>query len=75
VVEGSVQKSNDRVRITAQLIDAKSGHHVWAEHYDRKLEDIFVLQDEITIKVLKALRLNLTDGMKVQEVDRYPSTL
>ena len=75
VVEGSVQKSNDRVRITAQLIDAKSGRHVWAEHYDRELKDIFDLQDEITIKILKALRLNLTDGMKVQEVDRYPCSL
>ncbi|MBN1107007.1 MAG: hypothetical protein JXL84_26625 [Deltaproteobacteria bacterium] len=75
VVEGSVQKSNDRLRMTAQLIDAKTGHHVWAEHYDRDLKDVFAIQDEITIKIIKALRLNLTDGMLVQEVDRYPCSL
>ena len=75
VVEGSVRKENDRVRITAQLIDAKSGRHLWAEHYDRELKNIFVIQDEITIKILKALRLTLTDGMLVKEVDRYPCSL
>jgi len=75
VLEGSVRKSNDRVRITAQLIDAKSGRHLWAEQYDRELKDIFAIQDEITIKILKALRLTLTDGMLVKEVDRYPCSL
>jgi len=50
VLEGSVRKSEDRVRITAQLIDAISGHHLWAERYDRDLKDIFTLQDEITMK-------------------------
>ena len=48
VLEGSLQKAGDRVRITAQLIDANTGRHVWAERYDRLLEDFFVLQDEIT---------------------------
>ena len=48
VVEGSVRKSGNRIRITAQLIDAASGNHIWAERYDRDLEDIFVVQDEIT---------------------------
>jgi adenylate cyclase len=75
VVEGSVQKSSNRLRMTAQLIDAKTGRHVWAEHYDRDLKDIFAIQDEITIKIIKALRLKLTDGMMVQEVDRYPCSL
>jgi adenylate cyclase len=75
VVEGSVQKSSNRFRMTAQLIDAKTGRHVWAEHYDRELKEIFAIQDEITIKIIKALRLKLTDGMVVQEVDRYPSSL
>ena len=50
VLEGSVQRSGDRVRITAQLIDALTGNHLWAERYDRDLKDIFALQDEITIK-------------------------
>jgi len=62
VLEGSVRKSEDRVRITAQLIDAISGHHLWAERYDRDLKDIFALQDEITIKIVTALQVNLTEG-------------
>jgi adenylate cyclase len=62
ILEGSVQKENNRVRITAQLIDATSGHHLWAEKYDRDLKDIFALQDDITIKIIKALRIKLTDG-------------
>ena len=49
VVEGSVRKSGNRVRITAQLIDAVTGHHVWAERYDRDLTDVFAVQDEITM--------------------------
>jgi adenylate cyclase len=48
VVEGSVRKAGDRVRITAQLVDATTGHHLWAERYDRELKDIFTLQDEVT---------------------------
>ena len=62
VLEGSVQKSGDNVRITAQLIDALSGHHLWAERYDRDLKDIFALQDEITMKVITALQVELTAG-------------
>jgi adenylate cyclase len=50
------------VRITAQLIDATTGHHLWAERYDRDLEDIFAIQDEITFKILTALQVKLTDG-------------
>ena len=60
VLEGSVRKVSDRVRITAQLIDATTEHHLWAERYDRHLEDIFAIQDEITLKILKALELKLT---------------
>ena len=55
VVEGSVRKAGNRVRISVQLIDATTGHHVWAEHYDRELEDIFGLQDEITERVTGTL--------------------
>jgi adenylate cyclase len=61
VLEGSVRKAEDEVRITAQLVDAQTGHHLWAERYDRKLKEIFALQDEITIKILTSLQVNLTD--------------
>ena len=55
VLEGSVRKSGDRVRITAQLVDGKTGHHLWAERYDRDLKDIFALQDEIAQKIRATL--------------------
>jgi adenylate cyclase len=61
VLEGSTQRSDDRIRITAQLIDAQTGHHLWAERYDRQLTDIFALQDEITMKVITALQVELTE--------------
>jgi adenylate cyclase len=59
VMEGSVQWSGDRVRITVQLIDALKGHHLFSERYDRELKDIFALQDEITKKALMAMRVAL----------------
>jgi len=62
VLEGSVQKSGDRVRIIAQLIDAMTGHHKWAETYDRELHDIFAIQDEITMSIMHALQIELTEG-------------
>lgn len=62
VLEGSVRKAREQVRITAQLIDAITGHHLWAERYDRELKDIFALQDEITMKILTALQMKLTEG-------------
>jgi adenylate cyclase len=62
VLEGSVRKAGDRVRITAQLVDAMTGKHLWAEKYDRDLKDIFALQDEITLKVIAALQVKLTEG-------------
>jgi adenylate cyclase len=51
VLEGSVRKAGNRIRVTAQLVDAETGHHVWAERYDRALEDVFELQDEITRRI------------------------
>jgi TolB-like protein/class 3 adenylate cyclase/Flp pilus assembly protein TadD len=60
VLEGSVRKAANKVRITAQLIDAISGRHLWAESYDRTLEDIFALQDEITMKIITELQVELT---------------
>jgi adenylate cyclase len=65
VLEGSVRRSGDRVRITAQLIDALSGNHLWAESYDRDLKDIFALQDDITLKVLTGVQAKLTLGAEV----------
>jgi len=62
VVEGSVRKAENRIRITAQLIDALTGHHVWAEKYDRDDKDIFAVQDEITKKIITALQIKLTEG-------------
>ena len=62
VLEGSVRRTGDRVRITAQLIDAAAGHHVWAERYDRRLEDIFAVQDEITREIVAALDVRLLRG-------------
>jgi adenylate cyclase len=61
VLEGSVRKAGDRVRITAQLVDAGTGGHLWAERYDRDLEDIFALQDEVAQKIVSALAVKLTD--------------
>jgi adenylate cyclase len=57
VLEGSVRKTDEQVRINAQLVDATTGHHVWAERYDRPLKDIFALQDEIVQKIVTTLKL------------------
>jgi TolB-like protein/tetratricopeptide (TPR) repeat protein len=62
VLEGSVRKSGNRVRITAQLIDATSGGHLWAERFDRDLTDIFAVQDDVTQQIVGALAVNLTEG-------------
>ena len=59
VLEGSVRKAGNRVRITAQLIDGKKGDHLWADRYDRDLTDIFMIQDEISKEIVRALRLRL----------------
>jgi TolB-like protein/class 3 adenylate cyclase/Flp pilus assembly protein TadD len=62
VLQGSVQKSGERVRVAAHLVDAISGKQLWAERYDRTLKDVFALQDEITRNVLVALEVKLTEG-------------
>jgi TolB-like protein/DNA-binding winged helix-turn-helix (wHTH) protein len=66
VLEGSVRKAGNRVRITAQLIDATTGHHVWADRYDRALEDIFIVQDEITQSIIGAI----APGIVAAEIQR-----
>ena len=60
VLEGSIRRAGNRVRITAQLIDTANGAHLWAERYDRDLTDIFELQDEVTHQIVEALKVNLT---------------
>jgi adenylate cyclase len=60
LLEGSVQRDETRVRINAQLVDATTGHHLWAERYDRELKDLFALQDEIREKIVLALKVTLT---------------
>jgi adenylate cyclase len=79
VLEGSVRKSEDQLRITAQLVDAKTGNHVWAERYDRDLKDIFAIQDEITKKILTELQVKLTSGeqarLRAKGTDNLPAYL
>jgi len=62
VLEGSVRKSGARVRITAQLVDVTTGGHLWAERFDRKMTDIFAVQDDVTTQIVAALALNLSSG-------------
>ena len=62
VLEGSVRKSGNRIRITAQLIDAQDGAHLWAERYDRAVDDIFAIQDEITLVLATEMQVKLTEG-------------
>jgi TolB-like protein/Tfp pilus assembly protein PilF len=71
VLEGSVQKIANRVRINAQLIDANTSHHLWAKRYNFKLNDIFAVQDEITESIVAALEVILTEGEQEREVRRY----
>jgi TolB-like protein/class 3 adenylate cyclase/Flp pilus assembly protein TadD len=66
ILDGSVRKSGDQLRITAQLVDASNGKQLWAERYDRKLADVFALQDEVTKKIVQALAVRLTAAEKGQ---------
>jgi adenylate cyclase len=66
VLEGGVQRSGSRVRITAQLVDASTGYHIWAERYDREVNDIFALQDEVTKQIVRAMAVKLTETEKVR---------
>lgn len=75
VLEGSVQRAGDRVRITAQLIEGTSGHHLWAERYDRNLDDLFAMQDEITLNIAVALQVEVTNGEQARVRQRSTSNL
>jgi adenylate cyclase len=75
VIEGSVRKAGDKIRITAQLIDAFSGHHLWAKSYDRNLSDIFAVQDEITKNIIMAMQVRLTEGEQVRAAAKGTKSL
>ena len=75
VLEGSVRKGGNRVRITAQLIDASTGNHIWADRYDGDLTDVFALQDEITKKVVAAIEPKLLEAEGVRSQGRSPEDL
>jgi len=75
VLEGSVRKAGNRVRITAQLIDATTGNHVWAERYDRNLEDIFALQDEMTQTIVGAVEPELGAAERARAARKPPGNL
>jgi adenylate cyclase len=67
VLEGSIQKADDRIRVTAQLIDALDGHHLWSEKYDKEIKDFFQIQDEITHKIAVELQVKLTHGEQARK--------
>ncbi len=75
VVEGSVRKGGNRVRITAQLIDTATGHHVWAERYDRKLDALFAVQDEITQRIAGAIEPELDMFERARAVAQRPADI
>jgi TolB-like protein/class 3 adenylate cyclase/cytochrome c-type biogenesis protein CcmH/NrfG len=75
VVEGSVRKAAGKVRVSSQLIDATSGHHVWAERYDRQLQDVFALQDEITEAIVASIYRELGQFEQIRVVHKAPRNL
>lgn len=75
VLEGSVRKGGNRLRITAQLIDAATGNHIWADHNDGELTDVFALQDEITRKVVAAIEPKLLEAEGIRSQSRSPEDL
>jgi adenylate cyclase len=75
ILEGSVRKVANRVRITAQLVDTTTGGHLWAERYDRDLKDIFAVQDEVTREIVAALAVKLSDGETDRLTRRYTDNL
>lgn len=75
VVEGSVRKAGSRIRIAAQLIDAATGHHIWAERYDRELEDVFAVQDEITMQLAGTIMPELSAAQQKLALRKPPENL
>jgi TolB-like protein len=75
ILEGSIRRAANRVRVTAQLIDASTGHHLWAQNYDRELADIFALQDEIANKVVSAIEPQLYSAERLRVRRKPPESL
>ncbi len=75
VLEGSIRRAGQRVRITAQLVDAATGGHVWAERYDRDLTDIFEVQDDVTNRIVQALRVTLSPAENARQTDGGTSNI
>ncbi|MFC2169931.1 hypothetical protein ACFLRM_05140 [Acidobacteriota bacterium] len=75
VLEGSVRKAGNRIRITAQLINISDGYHVWSERYDRELEDIFSIQDEISLEIIEQLKIELLGDTREGVVKRYTENI
>jgi serine/threonine-protein kinase len=80
ILEGSVRKAGNRLRITAQLVNTAGGHHMWSERYDRELDDVFAIQDEITLAIVDKLKINLLGEEEAiiprrQELDLKPYSL
>src|SRR5690606_26494772 len=73
VLEGSVRRSGERVRITAQLVDGRSDRHLWSETYDRELKEVFAVQDEIARSIVRALEINLTPRQQ-RSLSHKPAT-
>jgi adenylate cyclase len=70
ILEGSVRKAGDRLRITAQLVDTTGGHHLWSERYDRDMGDVFAIQDEITSAIVDKLKPKLLGQEKARLAKR-----
>ena len=75
ILEGSVRSADERVRITAQLIDGVTGQHLWAERYDRQMKDIFAIQDDITMNIMIALQVKLTEGEQARLLSKSTKNL
>ena len=75
VIEGSVRKAGNQVRVSCQLINAETGHHIWAEHYDRELEDVFELQDEISQRVAGIIEPTIERTERKQVFEKSPNDL
>ena len=75
ILEGSLRKSGNRIRVTAQLVEAEPGRHVWAERYDRNLTDIFAVQDEITEAVTIAIAPAIADAEQQRALRKRPVSL
>ena len=75
VLEGSVRKSGDQLRITAQLVNVNDGYHLWSERYDRQADDVFTIQDEITLKIVDKLKVEIFGDEKISVQERHSSNI